>query len=146
VVAIRVGRYYSAFKDSGHPMVEHSRSRHTVLLIEPNRNLARITGRALQDHGFVVTQVAAGGEALEVLGTQYPDAVVLDPDLTDGAGTLVLDRLRQLEQREGPSPVWIVISALDRRDVARQYGPAIPYFLAKPFDPWDLVKLLEELL
>jgi CheY-like chemotaxis protein len=94
----------------------------------------------------VVTQVAAGGEALEVFGTQYPDAVVLDPDLTDDAGTLVLNRLRQLEQREGPSPVWIVISALDRRDVARQYGPSIPYFLPKPFDPWDLVKLLEELL
>ena len=127
-------------------MVEHSLSRHTVLLIEPNQNLARIIRRALQDHGFVVTQVAAGGEALAVLGTQYPDAVVLDPDLTDGAGGRVLDLLRQLEQREGPSPVWIVISALDRRDVARQYGPSIPHFLAKPFDPWDLVRLLEELL
>jgi CheY-like chemotaxis protein len=127
-------------------MVEHSPSRHTVLLIEPDRNLARITGRALQDHGFVVTQVAAGGEALAVLGIQYPDAVVLDPDLTNGAGGLVLDHLRQLEQREGLSPVWIVISALDRRDVVRQYGPFIPHFLAKPFDPWDLVRLLEELL
>jgi CheY-like chemotaxis protein len=127
-------------------MVEHSRSRHTVLLIESNRNLARITRRALQDHGFVVTQVAAGEEALAVLGTQYPDAVVLDPDLTDGAGGRVLDHLHQLEQREGHSPVWIVISALDRRGVVRQYGPFIPHFLAKPFDPWDLVRLLEELL
>jgi CheY-like chemotaxis protein len=127
-------------------MVEHNPSRHTVLLIEPNQNLARITRRALQDHGFVVTQVAAGGEALAVLGTQYPDAVVLDPDLTDGAGGRVLDHLHQLEQREGHSPVWLVISALDRRDVVRRYGPSIPYFLAKPFDPWDLVRLLEELL
>jgi CheY-like chemotaxis protein len=73
----------SAFKGLVHPMVEHNPSRHTILLIEPNRNLVRITRRALQDHGFVVTQVAAGGEALEVLGTQYPDAVVLDPDLTE---------------------------------------------------------------
>jgi CheY-like chemotaxis protein len=116
------------------------------LLIEPNWDLARITRRALQDHGFVVTQVDAGGEALAVLGTQYPDAVVLDPDLTDGAGSRVLDHLHQLEQREGPSPGWIVISALDRRDVVRLYGPFIPHFLAKPFDPWDLIRLLEELL
>jgi CheY-like chemotaxis protein len=127
-------------------MVDHSPSRHTVLLIEPNWDLARITRRALQDHGFVVTQVDAGGEALAVLGTQYPDAVVLDPDLTDGAGRRVLDHLHQLEQREGPSPVWIVISALDRRDVVKRYGPFIPHFLAKPFDPWDLIRLLEELL
>jgi CheY-like chemotaxis protein len=127
-------------------MVEHNPSRHTILLIEPNRNLARITRRALQDHGFVVTHVAAGGEALALLDTQYPDAVVLDPDLTDGVGSRVLDHLHQLEQREGPSPVWIVISALHRRDVVRQFGPFIPHFLAKPFDPWDLVRLLEELL
>jgi CheY-like chemotaxis protein len=124
-------------------MVDHSPSRHTVLLIEPNWDLARITRRALQDHGFVVTQVAAGEEALAVLGAQYPDAVVLDPDLTDGAGSRVLDHLHQLEQREGPSPVWIVISALHRRAVVRQYGPFIPHFLAKPFDPWDLIRLKE---
>jgi hypothetical protein len=67
-------------------MVERSRTRHTVLLIEANWNLARIMGRALQDHGFVVTEVTAGREALEILNTQYPDAVVLDPDVTDGAG------------------------------------------------------------
>jgi CheY-like chemotaxis protein len=94
----------------------------------------------------VITQAAAGGEALAVLGAQYPDAVVLDPDLIDGAGGIVLDHLRQLEQREGPSPAWIVISAWDRRDVVRQYGPSIPHFLAKPFDPWNLARLLEELL
>ena len=129
-----------------HPMVEHSPSYHTVLLIEPDRDLARITRRALQVHGFVVTQVAAGEEALAVLSNQYPDAVVLDPDLTDGVGSMLLDHLHQLEQREGPSPVWIVISALDLRDVVRRYGPFIPHFLAKPFDPWHLVGLLEELL
>ena len=127
-------------------MVECSRSRQTVLLIEPDRNLASITGRALQDHGFVLTQVTAGREALEVLGTQYPDAVVLDPDVTDGAGGIVLDRLRQMEQSGDPAPLWVIMSTLDRRDVVRQYGPPIPYFLAKPFDPWDLGKLLEELL
>ncbi len=94
----------------------------------------------------MVTHVAAGGEALALLDTQYPDAVVLDLDLTDGAGGMVLDHLRQLEQRGGPSPVWIVISAWDRRDVVRQYGPSIPHFLAKPFDPWDLIRLKEILV
>jgi CheY-like chemotaxis protein len=127
-------------------MVDHNPSRHTILLIKPNRSLARITGRALQDHRFVVTQVPAAAEALEVLGTQYPDAVVLDSDLTNGAGGMVLDRLRQLGQRGRPSPGWIVISALDRRDVVRQYGPSIPHFLAKPFDPWDLIRLKEILV
>jgi CheY-like chemotaxis protein len=59
---------------------------------------------------------------------------------------MVLDRLRQLKQRGDPTLVWVVISAQDRADVARQYGPPIPHFLAKPFDPWDLVRSLEELL
>jgi CheY-like chemotaxis protein len=72
--------------------------------------------------------------------------VVLDPDVTNSAGGTVLDRLRQLEQRGRPSPLWIVISALDRRDVVRQYGPSTPHFLAKPFDPWDLIRLKEILV
>jgi DNA-binding response OmpR family regulator len=127
-------------------MVQHSLSLRTILLIEPDQNLARIIERALQDHGFVVTQAAAGSEALEILGAQYPDAVVLDPDLSDGAGTAVLDCLRQLEKTEERFPVWVVISALDRTDVARRYGPDIPRFLGKPFDPWDLVRLLEQFL
>jgi len=127
-------------------MVERSRSRKTVLLIEPDRNLARIMGRALQDRGFVVTAVVTGRESLAVLDTQYPDAVVVDPDLADVAGPLVLERLRRLEQAGGPSPTWVVISALDRMDVAGRYGLSIPHFLAKPFDPWALVRLLEELL
>ena len=58
-------------------MVQHSLSLRTILLIEPDQNLARIIERALQDYGFVVTQAAAGSEALEILDAQYPDAVVL---------------------------------------------------------------------
>jgi hypothetical protein len=38
------------------------------------------------------------------------------------------------------------MSALDRREAARQYGPVDGHFLAKPFDPWDLARILNGLL
>jgi DNA-binding response OmpR family regulator len=125
-------------------MDQHARFRKTVLLVEADRNLARIMGYALRDHQFVVTEVTTGREALEVLDSQYPDAVVLDPALPDGAGAALMGRLRQMGQRGNVSLEWVVISDLDRAEAMRRYGRPIPCFLAKPFDPWDLVKLLEE--
>jgi hypothetical protein len=38
------------------------------------------------------------------------------------------------------------MSALDRQEASRQFGPVGGHFLAKPFDPWELARLLNELL
>jgi two-component system response regulator TctD len=74
------------------------------------------------------------------------DAVVLDLGLPDGQGSDVLDWLRRRRGNEGGGPAWVVMSALDRREAARQYGPVDGHFLAKPFDPWELARILNELL
>ena len=57
----------------------------------------------------------------------------------------MLSRLRQHNHAEG-SPAWVVISALDRQEVVGRYGPIGGHFMAKPFNPWDLVALIESLL
>ena len=49
-------------------------------------------------------------------------------------------------ERTANPPVWVVISALDRQEATRLYGPLGTRFLAKPFDPWELVAILKQLL
>ena len=39
---------------------------------------------------------------------------------------------------------WVVMSALDRGEATQQYGPMGNRFVAKPFDPWDVVRLLNQ--
>ena len=115
----------------------------TVLLVEPETDLARIMERTLRDLRLVVTSVTTGREALELLENQRPDSVILDPELPDGAGVELIDCLRQLGRIENPGPVWIVVSYLDRATFVRRYGRPLPLYLTKPFDPGELVRLLE---
>jgi CheY-like chemotaxis protein len=124
-------------------MEQHGNPRKTVLLVEADGSLARVMERALRDRRFVVTRVTTGSEAIELLSRQRPDSVILDPALPDGTGDELLEYLRQMGRERNPALTWIVISALDRAVAIRRYGHPIPAFLAKPFDPWDLVQLLE---
>ena len=120
--------------------------RPTVLVIEDDTGVSRMLRFSLRNAGFDTSEVATGGEALCILSEQPPDAAILDLQLPNGQGRAVLDWLRCSCERTASSPVWIVISALDREEAAGRYGPLGGRFLAKPFDPWELITMLRTLL
>ncbi|MFQ5872268.1 MAG: response regulator [Dehalococcoidia bacterium] len=115
-----------------------------VLVIDDDPSVRRMLRFSLRAAAFDVTEITTGAEAIEILKRQPPEALVLDPGLSDGLGWQVLDRLRELHQQNRTSPAWVVISTLDREDVAKEHGPLGAHFLAKPFDPWQLVRILKE--
>ncbi len=117
-----------------------------ILIAEDSESVAKMLCLCLREAGFDTTEVTTGGEALKILQQQPPDGAVLDLQLPNGQGGAVLDWLRQSERQIGSVPVWVVISALDREEATRRYGPLGNHFLAKPFDPWDLVAMLWDLL
>ncbi len=113
-----------------------------VLLVEDDFAVKRVLDMSLRSGGFETAQAESGGEALRELDADAFDAVVLDLCLPDGLGGDVLHRL----QAGGAHPVWVAMSALDEDEAVRRYGPLQGPFLAKPFDPWDLIGLLDRLL
>jgi CheY-like chemotaxis protein len=115
-------------------------------VVEDDEGVARMLRFSFQQAGLDAIEIAGGSEALEMLGKQSPDAVVLDLQLADGKGGAVLDRLRQLDETATGSPAWVVTSALDRQEVTARCGPVEGRFLSKPFSPWDLIAMLEELM
>lgn len=117
-----------------------------ILVVEDDESVIRMLRISLRSAGFDTTEVATGGEALRILEEQPPDAAVLDLQLPDGKGGAVLDWLRQVGEGARNYPVWVVISALDRNEATRRYGSLGDHFLAKPFDPWHLVAMLDSLL
>lgn len=114
-----------------------------MLVIEDDDSVARVLRLCLSAVGFDVAAVRTGEQALRVAEVEPIDAVVLDLGLPDSLGGAVLAWLRRPGGSGGPP--WVIISALDREEAARRYGP-LGTFLAKPFDPWDLVRKLDELL
>jgi CheY-like chemotaxis protein len=117
-----------------------------ILVVEDDESVTRMLRFSLHSAGFDITEVRTGREALHILKQQPPAATVLDLQLPDGQGGAVLDWLRRLQERTRTSPIWVVISALDRQEATRRYGPLGDNYLEKPFDPWDLVTMLENLL
>ncbi len=115
-----------------------------VLLVEDEPAVTRMLRISLHTAGFDVADAATGGDALQILERESADVVILDLGLPDGRGREVLDRLRQAD--DSGSPAWVVISGLDREEATGRYGALGGHFLAKPFDPWDLVKMLRTLL
>jgi DNA-binding response OmpR family regulator len=113
-----------------------------VLVIEDDDAIARILRLSLGINGFETAEVETGRAALEALDRGSFDAVLLDLCLPDGRAGDVLRRL----QVAGRDPVWVVMSALDEDEATRRYGRLQGPFLPKPFDPFDLVRLLNQLL
>jgi DNA-binding response OmpR family regulator len=113
-----------------------------VLVIEDDDAIVRMLRLSLRNGGFETARAESGREALNAMNENAFDAVILDLCLPDGRGGDVLQRL----QAGGRRPPWIVMSALDEDEAVRRYGPLQGPFLPKPFDPWDLVRLLDRLL
>jgi DNA-binding response OmpR family regulator len=113
-----------------------------VLVVEDDDAIVRMLRLSLRSGGFEPESAGSGREALEAMDAHAFDAVVLDLCLPDGRGGDVLRRL----QASSRFPVWIVMSALDEYEATRRFGPLKGPFLPKPFDPWDLTRLLDRLL
>ena len=123
-------------------MVNHKAGYPRVLVIEDDDAIVRILRLSLGSWGFDTARVESGGDALKAMDDSAFDAVLLDLCLPDGRAGDVLHRL----QAVGRSPVWVVMSALDEDEATRRYGPLQGPFLPKPFDPMELVCLLDRLL
>jgi two-component system response regulator MtrA len=107
----------------------------------PLRELMRVSlGR---DYEFA--EAADAAEALEAADRLPPDLVLLDVMMPGGSGLAVIERLRA---KPGLSDVPVVVvsafvTASDRRAATDAGANG---FVAKPFDPDELVSVVEELL
>jgi DNA-binding response OmpR family regulator len=119
-------------------------TRQRVLVVEDDESVARMLHIALGAAGFDAMEARSGSEALDIVGREAPDAVILDLVLPDGLGGSVLDWLR--EAPSDTAPVHLVMSALERREATGLFGELGNDFIQKPFDPWDLVRRLDQLL
>jgi len=113
-----------------------------VLLVEDDARLLEIMKDVLGETGEFLVQTATGGlDAGLAIAEFNPDAVVLDVMLEDVPGSAVVRRLRQSSL--GRSVRIVAISGRAAPDdVAEIKAAGADIFLAKPFEPRDLLKAL----
>jgi CheY-like chemotaxis protein len=122
-----------------------------LLVVEDSSEDAALTLAALEEAGFGGSVVLATGgqEALDALTTpagldgagELPAVVLLDLKMPKLDGHQVLERLRQ-HARTRTTPVVLLTSSRERRDIARSYELGCNGYVVKPLEFGDLVEAL----
>ncbi|MCH0538146.1 response regulator [Streptomyces sp. MUM 203J] len=115
-----------------------------VLVVDDNRVIRQLIRVNLELEGFEVVTAADGAECLEVIHRVRPDVVTLDVVMPRLDGLRTAARLRG-DTRTRHLPV-VIVSACGRDEVESGLDAGVDAFLAKPFEPADLVRVVRGLL
>ncbi len=119
----------------GIGMVESDAVPISVLYVEDDAKLARLTARYLESHGLVVSIAGTGPEALVSLGRTRPDVILLDLMLPGMDGYEVC---RQLRARVD-TPIIMVTARGEEADRVMGLEGGADDYMAKPFSSRELL-------
>ncbi len=118
-----------------HPAASdaHARGNGTVLLVEDDPTVRRLTRRILEESGYTVLEAANGAEALSLVqgGRQHFDVLLTDLMMPKVSGADLAAALR----KERPSLPVVFMSGYADEIIRRQLGEGgtLPAVLAKPY-------------
>jgi CheY-like chemotaxis protein len=112
--------------------------------VDDNKVIRQLIRVNLELEGLEVVTAADGAECLEVVHRVRPDVVTLDVVMPRLDGLRTAARLRS-DPRTRDLPLAI-ISACTQYEVEGGLDVGVDAFLAKPFDPSELVRVVKELM
>ena len=116
----------------------------TILICDDEPSLRELM-RVSLDGGYSFAEAGDTAEALELADRIRPDLVLLDVMMPGGSGLAVIEQLRRHPQL-CRTPVVVVSAFATDTDRLAATDAGADAFLGKPFDPDELVAVIEELL
>lgn len=118
-----------------------------LLMVDDERDFVFAMKRCLETAGYEVVAAYDGRQALEVVTdpANRPDLIILDVMMPPPSGWDVLQTIRADPDTES-IPVVMLTSAVEDADKARGWDLGVDWYLTKPFDPTDLLTVIERLL
>ncbi|MFE0257760.1 response regulator [Streptomyces sp. NPDC059010] len=115
-----------------------------MLVVDDNKVIRQLIRVNLELEGLEVVTAADGAECLDVVHQVRPDVVTLDVVMPRLDGLRTAARLRS-DPRTRDLPLAI-ISACTQYEVDSGLDVGVDAFLAKPFEPAELVSLVRRLI
>lgn len=115
-----------------------------MLVVDDNKVIRQLIRVNLELEGLEVVTAADGAECLDVVHQVRPDVVTLDVVMPRLDGLRTAARLRA-DPRTRNLPLAIV-SACTQYEVESGLDVGVDAFLAKPFEPSELVRLVKQLV
>jgi CheY-like chemotaxis protein len=115
-----------------------------ILVVDDDVAVRSLVRDVLEVEGYAVELAEDGFSALRRIEAERPDCVVLDVMMPGMDGHGVLSRIRSGEGGAG-LPVVMLTAAADDAQAWQAWTGGVDYFLAKPFDPSELLRYLDYL-
>lgn len=115
-----------------------------VLICEDDVLLQRTLKVVIERNGDEVIQAFEGGESKAMIETASFDVIIMDVHLPYISGLELIDHIRRVLNTDVPVVVLSAISDAQIKERALQLGAS--YYMVKPVDPKELLKLLHSSL
>src|SRR5207253_11422305 len=117
-----------------------------VLLVDDDRDTLQLLSAMLGEFRAQVETASRVEEALEVLQRYRPDVLVSDLAMPSEDGFSLIRKVRELEARGGTRIAAVALTAYTRvEDRARALSAGFNMFVAKPFEPGELLMVIANL-
>ena len=117
-------------------------SAQTVLVVDDEPNVRRITKLLLEREGHRVLTAADGEEALLLAKVEQPDVILLDVVMPKLDGYETLKRLR-VDADLQSIPVVMVTARGTEHDIATSFRLGAIFHIEKPYETQDLLQKLQ---
>lgn len=114
----------------------------TILLVEDEPVIGRLTSIRLQKAGYNVVHALDGHSGWEMLRAHRPDLILLDYHLPDMNGT-DFGRAIQKDPRTAEIPIILISASPEDESNKRKESGAVG-FVAKPYDAPALLALIQK--
>jgi CheY-like chemotaxis protein len=135
----RTARSSVRLAEAGPPAPLH------VLVVDDEHAIRALCRVNLELGGFEVTLASTGPEALETLGRQTPDVILLDVMMPELDGWEVAERIRAADLTRDV-PIVFLSARAARADRQHGFDVGAVAYVVKPFDPIHLAERLDQML
>ena len=116
-----------------------------ILICDDDPAILRVLEVNLEVEGYDVLLARHGEEAIEVAAAEHPDLIILDIMMPRLDGYQTAERLKSMDKTRDIPVVFLSAKAQQSDiDKGRSYG--VESYLTKPFDPNDLLDVVERLV
>jgi CheY-like chemotaxis protein len=132
----------------GEPARQPVAARGRVLVCEDTEQIRRLIRVNLELEGYEVAEAEDGPAALEILNDvslPLPDVITVDVVMPQRDGWWLVSTIRA-DPRLADIPVVMVTASAQFEDRAHAERAAVDEFVAKPFDPEELLTKIEALV
>ena len=116
-----------------------------TILVCDDEAVLRSLVRASLDDAYSIVEASDGDEALELAQSRRPDLIVIDMMMPGRTGLEVVAALRA-DDELADTPVIMLTARAQAADRAAASDAGADHYLAKPFSPRELSRLVHQVL